>query len=134
MHTLFLTYFVAVHAVADVPSHVEPLGHAVQTLLLMYLVVGQVMHWLLLTYLFHTIGELTLSPIGLAAISNLSPKRYVGQMMGIWFLASSLGAIIAGLLSGQATYEGLNSMPSLFNKVAIISSIAGLVLILISKP
>ena len=90
--------------------------------------------WLLLTYLFHTIGELTLSPIGLAAISNLSPKRYVGQMMGIWFLASSLGAIIAGLLSGQATYEGLNSMPSLFNKVAIISSIAGLVLILISKP
>ncbi len=90
--------------------------------------------WLLLTYLFHTIGELTLSPIGLAAISNLSPKRYVGQMMGIWFLASSLGAIIAGLLSGQATYEGLNSMPDLFNKIAIISSIAGLVLILISKP
>ena len=51
--------------------------------------------WLLLTYLFHTIGELALSPIGLAAISNLSPKRFVGQMMGIWFLASSLGAIIA---------------------------------------
>ena len=90
--------------------------------------------WLLLTYLFHTIGELTLSPIGLAAISNLSPKRYVGQMMGIWFLASSLGAIIAGLLSGQATYAGLSSMPDLFNKIAIISSIAGLVLILISKP
>ena len=61
--------------------------------------------WLLLTYLFHTIGELTLSPIGLVAISNLSPKRYVGQMMGIWFLASALGAIIAGILSGQATYE-----------------------------
>ena len=39
--------------------------------------------WLLLTYLFHTLGELTLSPIGLAAISNLAPKRYVGQMMGI---------------------------------------------------
>ncbi len=90
--------------------------------------------WLLLTYLFHTIGELTLSPIGLSAISNLSPKRYVGQMMGIWFLASSLGAIIAGLLSGQATTEGLNTMPDLFNKIAIISSIVGLVLIIISKP
>ena len=90
--------------------------------------------WLLLTYLFHTIGELTLSPIGLAAISNLSPKRFIGQMMGIWFLASSLGAIIAGLLSGQATYSGINSMPDLFNKIAIISSIIGLVLILISKP
>jgi len=90
--------------------------------------------WLLLTYLFHTIGELTLSPIGLAAISNLSPKRFVGQMMGIWFLASSLGAIIAGLLSGQATYDGLASMPDLFNKIAIISFIGGLTLILISKP
>ena len=90
--------------------------------------------WLLLTYLFHTIGELTLSPIGLAAISNLSPKRFIGQMMGIWFLASSLGAIIAGLLSGQATYSGINSMPDLFNKIAITSSIIGLVLILISKP
>jgi len=90
--------------------------------------------WLLLTYLFHTIGELTLSPIGLAAISNLSPKRFVGQMMGIWFLASSLGAIIAGLLSGQATYSGINSMPDLFNKIAITSSIIGLVLILVSKP
>ncbi len=90
--------------------------------------------WLLLTYLFHTIGELTLSPIGLAAISNLSPKRFVGQMMGVWFLASSLGAIIAGILSGQATYEGINSMPELFNKIAIISSIVGLILILISKP
>ena len=90
--------------------------------------------WLLLTYLFHTIGELTLSPIGLAAISNLSPKRYVGQMMGIWFLASSLGAIIAGLLSGQATFEGLNSMPDLFNNIAIFASISGLILILISRP
>ena len=90
--------------------------------------------WLLLTYLFHTIGELTLSPIGLAAISNLAPKRFVGQMMGIWFLASSLGAIIAGLLSGQATYDGLDSMPDLFNKIAILSSIIGLLLILISKP
>ena len=90
--------------------------------------------WLLLTYLFHTIGELILSPIGLAAISSLSPKRYIGQMMGIWFLASSLGAILAGLISGQATNEGLSSMPDLFNQIAIISTIAGLILILIAKP
>ena len=55
-------------------------------------------------------------------------------MMGIWFLASSLGAIIAGLLSGQATNEGVKSMPSLFNDIAIISSIIGLFLILISRP
>ena len=90
--------------------------------------------WLLLTYLFHTIGELMISPIGLAAISRLSPKRYIGQMMGVWFLASSLGAIIAGILSGEATGLGLQSMPGLFNKIFIISSISGLVLLLISYP
>lgn len=90
--------------------------------------------WLLLTYLFHTLGELTISPIGLAAISDLSPKKYVGQMMGIWFLASSLGAIMAGLLSGQATNEGLVSMPILFNKIAFGASIFGMVLIIISRP
>jgi len=90
--------------------------------------------WLLLTYLFHTIGELILSPIGLAAISSLSPKRFIGQMMGIWFLASSLGAILAGLISGQATNEGLSSMPELFNQIAIIGSFFGLLLILIAKP
>ena len=90
--------------------------------------------WLLITYLVHTIGELTLSPIGLSAISSLSPKKYLGQMMGIWFLASSLGAIIAGLLSGQATNEGLASMPSLFNQIAVTASVFGLVLIIIARP
>jgi POT family proton-dependent oligopeptide transporter len=90
--------------------------------------------WLLITYLLHTIGELTLSPIGLAAISSLSPKKYVGQMMGVWFLASSLGAIIAGLISGQATNQGLSSMPELFNQVAISASFFGLILIIIARP
>ena len=90
--------------------------------------------WLLITYLFHTIGELTISPVGLAAISSLSPKKYLGQMMGVWFLASSLGAIIAGLLSGKATGGDLSSMPELFNQIAISASLFGLVLIMISKP
>ncbi len=90
--------------------------------------------WLLITYLLHTIGELTISPVGLAAISSLSPKKYIGQMMGVWFLASSLGAIIAGLLSGKATEGDLNSMPELFNQIAISASIFGLVLIILSKP
>ena len=90
--------------------------------------------WLLLTYLFHTIGELVVSPIGLAAISTLSPKRFIGQMMGVWFLASSLGAIIAGLLSGQATTEGLKSMPDLFNNIAIGASLLGFLFIILAKP
>ena len=90
--------------------------------------------WLLITYLLHTIGELTLSPIGLSAISSLSPKKYMGQMMGIWFLASSLGAIIAGLISGRATNDGLISMPGLFNQIALTASLFGLVLIIIARP
>ena len=90
--------------------------------------------WLLITYLLHTIGELILSPIGLAAISSLSPKKYIGQMMGVWFLASSLGAIIAGLLSGQATNEGLISMPGLFNQIALTASLCGLILIVVARP
>ena len=90
--------------------------------------------WLLLTYLFHTIGELVVSPIGLSAISTLSPKRFIGQMMGVWFLASSLGAIIAGLLSGQATTEGLKSMPDLFNNIAIGASLLGFLFIILAKP
>ena len=90
--------------------------------------------WLLITYLLHTIGELTLSPIGLAAISSLSPKKYIGQMMGVWFLASSLGAIIAGLISGKATNEGLISMPGLFNQIAITASLFGLLLIILARP
>jgi POT family proton-dependent oligopeptide transporter len=54
-------------------------------------------------------------------------------MMGVWFLASSLGAIIAGLLSGQATTEGLKSMPSLFNNIALGAGVIGLILILLSR-
>ena len=90
--------------------------------------------WLLITYLLHTIGELTLSPIGLSAISSLAPKKYIGQMMGVWFLASSLGAIIAGLISSRATEQGISSMPPLFNQIAISASVFGLILIIISRP
>ena len=52
--------------------------------------------WLVVTYFFHTTGELCLSPIGLSSITKLSPARYVGQMMGIWFMGSALGNLVAG--------------------------------------
>ena len=57
--------------------------------------------WLFFTYLLHTTGELCLSPVGLSSISKLAPKRFVSQMMGIWFLGSALGNIIAGLVAGR---------------------------------
>jgi POT family proton-dependent oligopeptide transporter len=46
--------------------------------------------WLALSYLFQTFGELSLSPVGLSSMTKLSPRRFVGQMMGIWFLATSI--------------------------------------------
>ena len=57
-----------------------------------------------MAYLVMTIGELCLSPIGLSAMTKLSPKRLVGIIMGLWFLASAYGQYIAGVLgAGMAT-------------------------------
>lgn len=53
------------------------------------------MIWLLLAFLLQTTGELCLSPVGLSTITKLSPTRLVGMFMGFWFLASSLGNVLA---------------------------------------
>ena len=85
--------------------------------------------WLVTTYFFHTVGELCLSPIGLSSITKLSPQRYVGQMMGIWFMGSALGNLLAGLVAGLI--ETL-PMPFLFGTVAAATAGAGLILLVIS--
>jgi POT family proton-dependent oligopeptide transporter len=85
--------------------------------------------WLVVTYYLHTIGELCLSPIGLSAVSQLSPKHLVSQMMGIWFMGASLGNLIAGLAAGQI---GTLPMQELFTIVASVSVIAGVIYLLIS--
>ena len=56
--------------------------------------------WLILNYGVITIGELCLSPMGLSLVSKLSPKRVAGLMMGGWFVATSLGNKLSGVLSG----------------------------------
>jgi len=85
--------------------------------------------WLVVTYFLHTVGELCISPIGLSAITKLSPKRRVGQMMGIWFVGAALGNLFAGLVGGQ-----LESMvPSaLFKTVAMIIGGVGVLAIVVS--
>ena len=87
--------------------------------------------WLVVTYFFHTVGELCLSPIGLSSITRLSPARYVGQMMGIWFMGAALGNLVAGRVAGLI--ESL-PMPQLFGAVTMFSVGAGLVLLLFTKP
>ena len=90
--------------------------------------------WLFFTYLLHTMGELCLSPVGLSAVSKLSPKRFVSQMMGIWFLGSALGSLIAGLLAGRFNPESLDDMPGLYLQIISIAAVAGILMFLLAFP
>jgi len=56
--------------------------------------------WLVGLYFLEVCGELCLSPVGLSMVTRLAPARFVGLMMGGWFLATSLGNKLAGYLSG----------------------------------
>ena len=85
-------------------------------------------HWLFVVYLLHTIGELCLSPVGLAAMTTLAPTRVVGQMMGVWFLAASVGNYLGGSVSGY--YEKFE-LPTLLFAVAMSAFVmAGLMFVL----
>lgn len=55
--------------------------------------------WLFVMYLFHTLGELCLSPIGLSLVSKLAPKRFSSLLMGVWFLANAAGYALGGTLA-----------------------------------
>ena len=88
---------------------------------------------MLLTYLFHTLGELCLSPVGLSATAKYSPTRFKGQMMGIWFLSSSLAAGLAGLLASKSFESGIASMPNLFSQIIIALIVVGVVLLISNR-
>lgn len=90
--------------------------------------------WLITFYLFLTLGELFVSPVGLSSMTTLSPKRYVGQMMGIWFLASSVGNLIGGLVGGEVDPENLSAMPRLFTTTTLFLGGAALVLFVLAIP
>src|SRR4030095_576587 len=64
--------------------------------------------------IFEAVCELLLSRVGLSSMTNLSPRRFVGQMMGIWFLAASVGNLIAGMVGGNVDPEKLEQTPILF--------------------
>jgi len=87
--------------------------------------------WLVLTYLLHTLGELSLSPVGLSTVTKLAPQRAVGVMMGVWFMSMALGNIIAGRVAGQ--FEKM-TLEQLFGTVAAIAIGAGLILALFVRP
>jgi POT family proton-dependent oligopeptide transporter len=88
--------------------------------------------WLVLTYFLHSVGELCLSPVGLSYMSKLAPQRFVGQVMGMWFLSMALGSNIAGQLSGTYDSSHLESLPALFIRVFWYCAIVGGVMMLLT--
>jgi POT family proton-dependent oligopeptide transporter len=90
--------------------------------------------WLVGSYFFQTIGELSLSPVGLSSMTKLAPRKFVGQMMGVWFMATALGNLIAGLVGGHVDPENLEQMPRLFQQTAMSLFIATAVLAVLVIP
>tara|TARA_B110000046_G_C13022871_1_gene412207 strand:- start:71 stop:2182 length:2112 start_codon:yes stop_codon:yes gene_type:complete len=92
------------------------------------------MIWLILAYLFHTLGELSLSPVGLSYVSKLVPARMIAFMFGMWYLAIAIGNKLAAVLGGQI--ENITeqySLSTFFLIFTIVPAIAG-VLILALNP
>ncbi|HSN18400.1 MAG TPA: peptide MFS transporter [Gammaproteobacteria bacterium] len=90
--------------------------------------------WLIITYFFHTVGELCLSPVGLSAVTKLAPPRYVSQMMGTFFMGLSLGNVFAGLAGGKLDPSQLNQMPDVFMQIVYLGVGAGLIFLVFSRP
>ena len=90
--------------------------------------------WLISTYLLHTFGELALSPVGLSVTTKLAPKRYVGQMMGMWFLATALGNLIAGQMAGEFDASNVQAMPDQYLQIVLVAGGAGIIMLLLTKP
>jgi POT family proton-dependent oligopeptide transporter len=88
------------------------------------------MLWLIAFYGIYTAGELYFSPIGLALVTKVAPKRIVSMMMGFWLLSYAVGNFFAGELGSY--WEGM-SMNSFFLLAAAIPIGAGIVVLLLSR-
>lgn len=90
-----------------------------------------------MAWLVATFGELCLSPIGLSAMTKLSPKRLFGIVMGLWFLASAYGQYIAGLLGagmaspkeGATALEKITAYTEGYRQLALYAAVCGVALI-----
>jgi POT family proton-dependent oligopeptide transporter len=91
------------------------------------------MLWLILAYLFHTLGELCLSPVGLSYVSKLVPARMIAFMFGMWYLAIAIGNKLAALLGGQIdNITEQYSLSTFFLIFTIVPSVAGILVMLLN--
>ena len=89
------------------------------------------MYWLVLAYLFHTIGELCASPVALSYITKLAPLKYASLMMGVYFAATGVGNKVAGLVGEWSQSAG---ELEIFTGIAIFCTIVGFLVIALLKP
>ncbi|MBC9797738.1 peptide MFS transporter [Sinomicrobium weinanense] len=89
------------------------------------------MYWLILAYLFHTVGELCASPVSLSFITKLAPLKYASMIMGLYWAATGLGNKVAGEIGKLA--QDLGDF-EVFTGIAVIWTLIGLVVILLLKP
>jgi POT family proton-dependent oligopeptide transporter len=87
--------------------------------------------WLVLAYFGSELGELCVYPVGMSAVTKLSPARIMGVMMGVWFLSIAFGNKLAGYAAGF-----ISSIPlqTLFGTVAIVLIVAALIMFALVKP
>ncbi len=88
--------------------------------------------WLVGVYLFDVVGELCLSPVGLSTVTRLSPARFAGLMMGLWFFATSLGNKLAGYLSGFYIAGQPQTLMTLYGGIAAGLLCAAFLLVLLT--
>ena len=89
--------------------------------------------FLILAYLFHTMGELCLSPLGLSYVSKLVPPRMIGFMFGVWYLAIAVGQKSAGTMGGMIDkISEEHSIGWFFALFAIVPIIMGCIAMLLS--
>ncbi|GAB4335091.1 MAG: peptide MFS transporter [Flammeovirgaceae bacterium] len=86
--------------------------------------------WLIMTYFFHTIGELCLSPIGLSMVTRLAPISYASMLMGVWFLSPFIAQIIGGYIASYVEELGAFKV---FLLISVFVILAGLVLLALTK-
>ena len=89
------------------------------------------MQWLILAYLFHTIGELSSSPVSLSFVTKLAPVKYASLMMGLYFAATGLGGKVAGILGEKSAEFGEYTI---FTGIVVFTVVFGLIVVALLKP
>ncbi len=90
--------------------------------------------WLILAYLLHTLGELSLSPVGLSYVSKLVPAKVIGMMFGLWYIAVGLGNKAAGAIGGQIDQIVASHSMSYFFMIFTLIPIGAGVLLMLMTP